>query len=44
MSTNSTCTFPRLLPGTATVPLGRGSPRGCSEAALAEAARKRRLA
>lgn len=41
MSTNSTRTFPLLLPGAATVPGSRGSPRGCSEAALAGAARKR---
>ena len=41
MSTNSTHTFPRLLPGMATGPASRGSPRGCSEAALAAAARKR---
>jgi hypothetical protein len=41
MITNSTHTFPRLLPGLATVPATRGSPRGCSEAALAETARKR---
>jgi hypothetical protein len=44
MNTNSTHTFPRLLPGTTTVPASRGSPRGCSEAALAGAARKRRPA
>ena len=41
MSTNSTHTFPRLLPGVATIPASRGSPRGCSEAALAGTARKR---
>ena len=44
MSTNSTRTFPRLLPEMATVPVSRGSPRSCSEAALARAARKRGLA
>jgi hypothetical protein len=41
MSTNSTHTFPRILPGMATIPGSRGSPPGCSEAALAGAARKR---
>ena len=41
MSTNSTHTFPRLLPGMATVPASRGSPRGCSEATLTGAARER---
>ena len=44
MNTNSTHTFPRLLPGMATVPASRGSPRGCSEVALAAVARKRRPA
>ncbi len=44
MNTNSTHTFPRLLPGVATVPVSRGSPQGCSEAVLAGAVRKRRLA
>ena len=44
MNTNSTCTFSGLLPGMATVPASRGSPRGCSEATLAGAARKRRSA
>lgn len=44
MNANSTHTFPRLLPGAATLPPGRGSPRGCSEAARAGATRKRGLA
>lgn len=46
MNTNPTHTFPRLLPGTAMLPPGwpRGSPRGCSGATLAGAARKRRPA
>jgi hypothetical protein len=43
MNTNSTHTFPRLLPGMETAPPSRGSPWGCSEAALAGAARKRVL-
>ena len=42
MNANSTHEFPRLLPGMATIPVSRGSPRGCSEGALAAAARKRR--
>jgi hypothetical protein len=41
MTTNSTHRFPRLMPGMATVLTSRGSPRGCSEAVLAGAARKR---
>jgi hypothetical protein len=41
MNTNSTHTFPTLLPGMATVPPSRGSPLGCSGAALAGAARNR---
>jgi hypothetical protein len=44
MNTNSTHTFPRPLPGMATAPPSRGSPRSCSEAALAGAIRKRGLA
>jgi hypothetical protein len=42
MKINSTHMFPRILPGMAAVPPSRGSPRGCSAAALAGAARKRR--
>jgi hypothetical protein len=41
---NPTHAFPRLLPGMATVPVTRGSPRGCSEAALAGVTRKQGLA
>lgn len=41
MTTNSTHRFPRLMPGMATVLTSRGSPRGCSEAVLVGAARKR---
>jgi hypothetical protein len=44
MNANSTHEFPRLLPGMATVPASRGSPRGCSAAARAGTARKRRPA
>jgi len=42
MNLTSTHRFPRLLPGMASVPPSRGSPGGCSAAALAGAARKRR--
>jgi hypothetical protein len=41
MNTNSTHKFPKLLPGMATVPASRGSPRGCSESVLAWTAGKR---
>jgi hypothetical protein len=41
MNANSTHQFPRILPGLETIPVSRGSPRGCSEDALAGAARKR---
>jgi hypothetical protein len=41
---NPTHAFARLLPEAATVPVNRGSPRGCSEAALAGLPRKRGLA
>jgi hypothetical protein len=44
MNTNSTHTFPRILPGTETAPPSRGSPRGCSEAAQTGTARRRRPA
>jgi hypothetical protein len=42
MNTNSTYTFPRVLPGMETTPVSRGSPGGCSEATLTGAARQRR--
>jgi hypothetical protein len=41
---NSTHAFPKILPGMATARPSRGSPRGCSEAALAGVTRKRGLA
>ena len=44
MNTNSTHMFPRLLPGMATVPASRGSPRACSEDALAGVPLKRQPA
>jgi len=44
MKTNSTHEFPRILPGLETIPVNRGAPRGCSEAALTGAARERRPA
>jgi hypothetical protein len=43
-TTNPTHAFPRLLPWVAAVPVSRGSPRGCSEAALAGLARKQGMA
>jgi hypothetical protein len=42
-TTNSTHTFTGTLPGIATAPPSRGSPRGCSEGALKGAAQRRRL-
>jgi hypothetical protein len=41
MNANSTHKFPRLLPGLETMPVSRGSPQGCSEAALTVTTRKR---
>jgi hypothetical protein len=35
MNANSTCKFPRLLPGTAMVHVSHSSRRGCSELSLA---------
>jgi hypothetical protein len=35
MNANSAHKFPRLLPGTATVHVSHGNPRGCSELILA---------